>query len=570
MILTMLSPLRSLTTRLMLVTTVIVVLSSASLSLVFIHQEIDHTHHALQENGALIAQRLAESSRYSVLANDGEQIQRLAQAELSAETVMYVVVVGQDGHALATAHKPLAARWFKERPAHDLLSIHTPDSKPLSSRFVGSEPVVSLLRQNSSTLEPISRSVDSWSSIWSLLSSQTDLPLYDTMVPIRPSQRFETGNGTLGAAFSVPAGTPALPLYGAVAVGLSGAPSHRALRDLIERMLLTTMLVIAIAVGLTAFTARRITAPVVRLRNAAMEIASGAWDAAIPTQGRDEVGDLGHALEEMTATLRTRDLALRTFTHQLEDKVRARTHDLEVANVQLLNLDRLRTELVSCASHELRTPLTSIKVHVENLCDGSVGSLSTDQMKTLQRIRANIDRLRTLLEDLLDLSRLQSGKGGQRMQRKPVKLHDVMHEVITHCDPLATKKHLVISNHLPLETLLIEGDQPALVRVFMNLVENAIKFSSVWGTIRIEAKRPAPDLVTVSIIDQGCGIPPEDLANVFLPFFRSPALGVESKGTGLGLAIAKQLVEAHQGTIDARSTLGCGSEFRVTLPANPE
>lgn len=560
----------SLTTRLILVTTVVVVTSSVCLSLVFIHQEVDRTYRSLLENGALLAEGLAESARYSVLAGDSERIAQLAQAALAADSALYAVVIGRDGEVLAAAHKPVASRWFTGGSGQRVPSMHASGSESLPLMFGRSFPVVTALRQDSTRLEPIELRGNSWSAMWSLLVSEDGGPLYDVMVPIWAAQRFETVDQTLHPAVSAPAGSAAsvLPIYGVVAVGISGLSSQRELQHLIGRIMLVTLFVIVIGINLTVYTARRITAPLIRLRTVASQIAHGDWDVDIPMEGGGEVGDLGRAVGEMTASLQARDRALRELTQQLEEKVQVRTQDLETANERLRDLDRLKTELVSSASHELRTPLTSIKMHVDNLHDGVAGRLSDDQRETLQRIRTNIDRLRRLLEDLLDLSRVQAG--GRRLRLEPLDLRHVLQDVAGECEQLATQKQLVLRLDGDLDGLRMEGDRAALGRVFMNIMENAIKFSSAGGVIRIQAERAAPDLVTVTIGDQGCGIASEDLPNVFLPFFRAPSLSPESKGAGLGLAIAKQLVEAHQGAIDVRSELGCGSEFRVTLPARPD
>lgn len=558
----------SLTTRLILVTTLLVVTSSVTLSLVFIHQQVAHTYRLLLANATLLAEGLGESTRYSVLAGDTERIAQLAQAALAAEAVVYAVVIGRNGAILGEAHKPFVDRWLTGGSAQSVPSIHASGHGLSPSIFADSVPVVTTWRDDSRKLQPTAFRVDSWSAMWSLLVNADGGPLYDVLVPIRAASRFEVVDRTLHPTVSVP-GSPAsaLPIYGAVAVGISAKSSHRELQDLIGRILWATLVVIVVGIGLTAWTAHRITAPLIRLRTVALQIAHGDWDAAIPMVGGGEVGDLAVAIGDMTMALRARDRELRELTHQLEEKVQVRTRDLESANERLQDLDRLKTELVSSASHELRTPLTSIKMHVDNLYDGVAGYLSDDQRDALHRIRVNIERLSRLLEDLLDLSRLQAG--GRLLHLEFVDMRRLLQDVIAECEPLATQKQLVLRSKLHPDGVRIEGDQTALARVFINILENAIKFTPAGGVIRIEAERPAPNLVTVMIGDQGCGIAPEDLPNVFLPFFRAPSLAMECKGAGLGLAIAKQLVEAHQGVIDARSELGCGSEFRVILPIKP-
>ena len=203
-------------------------------------------------------------------------------------------------------------------------------------------------------------------------------------------------------------------------------------------------------------------------------------------------------------------------------------------------------------------------MHVDNLYDGVAGVLSPPQREALHRIRTNLERLRGLLEDLLDLSRLEAG--GHRLHLEPVDLGALIDDVLGQLAHHIAAKQILVSNAVPNNRFVVDGDRVALARIFLNLMDNAIKFSSTGGSINVAAAPSTSNQVSVSLIDHGYGIPAEDLANVFLPFFRSGAHAVAHKGVGLGLALVKQLVQVHQGSIEVQSALGTGSVFLVRLP----
>lgn len=557
---------RSLTTRLILVSMFTVVTSSACLSLIFVHQAVNLSTTALLENGRLIATSLAETSRYGVLAGNMTRVSALAQYALMSEAALYAIVFGPDGQILTLASKQVASSWFTKSTPSTTLQVGGLDRPALTSTFVQTAPIITPLRKNPNQLERAVPPMNTWLMLWTLLEEPGSGPLYEIMVPILPAREFVTADAALAESLSVlpPAGSPQIPLYGAIAVGLSGESSQRELHRLVVNILLTTLIVMFISLVLIMWIAKRITAPLGRLRESALTIAEGNWQTPIPVEGRDEVGDLGRAVTAMTGALQQRDTTLRELTHQLEEKVKERTQDLVLANAQLQDLDRLKTMLVSTASHELRTPLTSIKMHVDNLYDGVAGMLSPPQREALHRIRTNLERLRGLLEDLLDLSRLEAG--GHRLHLEPVDLGALIDDVLGQLAHHIAAKQILVSNAVPNNRFVVEGDRVALTRIFLNLMDNAIKFSSTGGSINVAVAPSTSNQVSVSLIDHGYGIPAEDLANVFLPFFRSGAHAVAHKGVGLGLALVKQLVQVHQGSIEVESTLGTGSVFLVRLP----
>ena len=227
-------------------------------------------------------------------------------------------------------------------------------------------------------------------------------------------------------------------------------------------------------------------------------------------------------------------------------------------------LDRLKSDFVGTVSHELRTPLSAIKGFLELVVDGEAGPINETQREFLDIAVRNSDRLGALINDLLDMSRIESDR--LEMKSGPVDLGAVLAEVGATFRHEAYTKGLVLREEVP-ELPLIRGDKSRLIQVFCNLVSNAIKYTPK-GEIGIRAA-PVGDGVEVMVYDSGIGLTPEEQALLFTKFFRgSNPVVTESRGTGLGLVIAKAILQAHQATIDVESRPGEGTRFRVVLPLN--
>jgi len=256
----------------------------------------------------------------------------------------------------------------------------------------------------------------------------------------------------------------------------------------------------------------------------------------------------------------------------LEAKVRERTaelerlnRDLEAVNEQLKEVDRLKSLFLSHVSHELRTPLTSIKGFVENMMSGLAGPLVQKQEMYLTRVKVNADRLIRMIVDLLDLSRIESGK--IELAPAEVALSKLAADVVDQMRPLAGAKRQRLEVHSPEGDLAVWADWDKVNQVLTNLVDNAIKFTPEGGQVTVQVDRDGSQFARVSVKDTGEGISPEVQPRLFDLFFQAGhGRGVAKKGLGLGLSIVKNLVELHGGTVEVFSKPGKGSEFRFTLP----
>lgn len=242
----------------------------------------------------------------------------------------------------------------------------------------------------------------------------------------------------------------------------------------------------------------------------------------------------------------------------LELKIRERTQALEQA-------DRLRSQFLSHVSHELRTPLTSIKGFVQNLLDGLTGPLNEKQRRYLFRMLDNSDRLIRMIEDLLDLTRIEAG----RLEVHPVDvdLESCLTEAVEQLRPLASAKRQRLSLTVPEGRIEVWADRDRLIQVAVNLIQNAVKYTPEDGAITVFVESSGERFVRILVRDTGPGIPAEDLGKVFDPFFRvqqGPRSG--PKGLGLGLSIVKTLVELQGGNVSARNDPSGGAEVSFTLP----
>lgn len=234
-------------------------------------------------------------------------------------------------------------------------------------------------------------------------------------------------------------------------------------------------------------------------------------------------------------------------------------HDL----TRVRQLENTRREFVANVSHELRTPLSMIKGYVETLIDGAKDDPAV-ALKFLQTIEKHADRLTYLIEDLLTISKLESGQIVMNLQR--VELGPVVARVLEDLQSRAEEKGITLQNLLP-EDIEVKADGDRLEQVLFNLVDNAIKYGKNNGEVSVSCQIVDDKLVQLSVRDDGPGIPEEAKERVFERFYRiDRARSREAGGTGLGLSIVKHIVQSHGGEVWVESELGKGSTFCFTLP----
>ncbi len=297
----------------------------------------------------------------------------------------------------------------------------------------------------------------------------------------------------------------------------------------------------------------------------------------------DEIVQLGDSLTHMLRNMREMYEKISSFSKDLELQVAKRTEELEHkteelehANIQLKKLDELKSTFLANMSHELRTPLNSILGYTDLLLDRVDGDITDEQEKSLTKVHRNAKHLLKLINDVLDISRIESGR--MELELKPVDVKELIGETVSALDPLIDKKGLALETVFDEGLPLAHADPDRVRQVLTNLIDNAIKFTSE-GHITVQArasemeidKDERPKFVEVCISDTGIGIRKKDLNKLFDKFRPLDTLATSQyKGAGLGLSICKGLIEIQEGDIWVKSKYGQGSTFCFTLPVGPQ
>jgi two-component system sensor histidine kinase BarA len=271
--------------------------------------------------------------------------------------------------------------------------------------------------------------------------------------------------------------------------------------------------------------------------------------------------------------------SVRESYRQLEDK----TAKLQEAFDRLKEVDRLKSAFLATVSHELRTPLTSIIGYSEMLIEGLAGEMKSEQVDFVNTIHEKGQQLLSLISGLLDLGKLESGT--MRMVMRAVRIDEVLDEVASTLRPTARKKDVRLELDAPADLPDLHGDAERLRQVFLNLVENAIKFTPPGGLVTLRARSAEIDVgasqdedglallaptrtrLEVRVSDTGIGIPVRERPKVFDAFYQVDSSSTrEYGGTGLGLSIVKRLLVAHSGTVRIEDNQPRGTVFVVSLP----
>jgi two-component system phosphate regulon sensor histidine kinase PhoR len=348
---------------------------------------------------------------------------------------------------------------------------------------------------------------------------------------------------TIGVNFlyvAVPIRSAALRL----AVPLSEV--HVRVEAIRRRMLASTALAFLPAIILAAIFARRVSGRLAAIIDYAGQLAAGDFRARLEPKGRDELSVLSAKLKDTG------------------DKLQGMFEQLEHEQSELEKLERIRKDFVINVSHELRTPLASIQGYTETLLDGALED-PAHNIRFLNIIRQNAERLGRLIADLMTLSRIELKT--QNFQSGLYFANGLVLESVESISPMADKKNIDITTALALENPEVFCDSEAVQQILGNLLDNAIKYTPDGGSISVGVRQEAPGFVRISVSDTGIGIPKEDLPRLFERFYRvDKARSRELGGTGLGLSIVKHLVRSQGGEISVESEAGKGSTFAFTLP----
>jgi two-component system sensor histidine kinase BarA len=332
-----------------------------------------------------------------------------------------------------------------------------------------------------------------------------------------------------------------------------GFHANRAL--LISIALVTAILIMAGSYLIVRYV---IVKPVKHLKEVSDAISAGELNVRSEIQTGDEFEDLSHAFNRMLRNLVSMQDRLRKVNENLDRKV----DELAQANLALYESNRLKSDFLATMSHELRTPLNSILGFSEVL--QSSPGLSDKQLRWVGNIRSSGEQLLNLINDILDLAKIEAGK--MQLRVTEFSAYDVCEGMLTMFRQLAEKKNIDLRGQLAPDIPLVRQDVVKLQQILSNLLSNAIKFTPEGGRVRLEARADGGHL-EIKVSDTGVGIALEEQELVFEKFRQSGnPLTREHAGTGLGLSIVRELAKLLGGEVTLQSELGRGSTFTVRLP----
>jgi signal transduction histidine kinase/DNA-binding response OmpR family regulator len=390
-------------------------------------------------------------------------------------------------------------------------------------------------------------------------------------VPIIPSgqtQNYWFRNGELGLARSIIfEGKPT----GMVFISSDLGAINDRLKSYTVIVIVVFLASLVVALFISKISQRVISEPVMQLAQTVRVVSHDKNYSirAATSRNRDEVSTLIESVNEMLEQIQQRDGALQRAHNELEQRVRDRTTQLAVANRELDLRNReveratqMKSKFLASMSHELRTPLNAIVGFSDLLAEGTPGQLNDKQKRFVNHIKQGSAHLLQLINDILDLSKIEAGQLELRSEEFLVK--DALPEVLSTIHPLAMAKGIRVEQKVESNSL-VKSDRVRFKQILYNLLSNAVKFTPRDGLVSIECV-DVQDFVRVSVADTGIGIRPEDQEVVFEEFRQiEGSAGRAQEGTGLGLAITKRLVEQQGGQISVVSELGKGSRFTFTL-----
>ena len=342
--------------------------------------------------------------------------------------------------------------------------------------------------------------------------------------------------------------------YGTLVFGYSLNSLNETIYQNKKATLIVSLTIFALGTIFTLLISRKITTPLSQLTFAANEISKGNTDVAIDVTSKDEVGELSKAFKVMIEQI-----------NSSMEKIKATNFELEVARDNAIKSNRFKSEFLSRMSHELRTPMNAILGFGQLLSMDSKKNLTPSQKKQTKEILMAGQHLLELINEILDLSKIESGK--LQILIEEVNLTDVIEETVDIISPLIQQNEIDLQINIDRsKNVIVLADRIRLKQVILNLLSNAIKYNHKKGWCVIACNESSPDRLQIQIKNSGDGIPKEKMDILFQPFERLGFESSEIEGTGIGLSITKNLIELMNSRISVESIPGQETCFTFDLP----
>jgi signal transduction histidine kinase len=339
--------------------------------------------------------------------------------------------------------------------------------------------------------------------------------------------------------------------------------AYAPLRAAIWRTALLLVTFLLLAVVTSVYLARRLVRPIETIQVAAAKIGSGELDQRIEVSSNDELGALADEFNHMAEQLRESYVGLELKVEERTRELATALSELDEKSRELEAASQHKSDFLANMSHELRTPLNAIIGFSQVLREEIVGGINEKQAEYLDDILSSANHLLSLINDVLDLSKVEAGQ--VELEIAPFSLRESLERGVVMIRERATKDGVKVALVTDPKLELVVGDERRVLQVIFNLLSNAVKFTPAGGAVDVSAEQVDSE-VQVAVSDTGPGLAPQDHERIF-DEFQQTETGIEQReGTGLGLALSKRLVELHGGRIWVDSELGRGSTFTFTLP----
>ncbi|HUU27990.1 MAG TPA: ATP-binding protein [archaeon] len=515
---------------------VILLLSTISITLTtfFVSRQRSALTDELRKRAFSLASNLAFNSRYAVISRDFRTLKNLLAGVKKESDIEEVFITDMEGIILAH-----------------------PDTTKMERKIEFTFELDSLAPKKWISTEQS----DIWRTIV-LIEIERKPANNDEILLFSSPESHDSSSGTESeAAYKEKLG------YAILDVSLESM--NRALAVGTKRAVLITLIMVVLGALAVICLVRTVAVPIYRLANATKAVAQGYLDQKVPIKRSDEIGILADSFNHMTHQLKVSREKIEAWNRELEGKVAERTkeleekhNELEKAYQALKTLDKAKDDFLSLVSHELRTPLSSVLLYSEMLLDGIADS-EESQTEFLTTIVDNCKRLSRLINDVLDLSKIEAGRMSFKLEKLDFK--ELVADTLTSIRPkIESKKiHFDFTNidgkcHL-------WGDRDKVIQVLTNIISNAVKFTLDEGRITVSLTGYGK-MGKVAVEDTGKGIKREDIPKVFDRFSQLESIDNHSEGTGLGMTISKSVIERLGGEIWIESEFGRGTSVFFTLP----